>query len=58
MGVFIALALVFWLTVARLVRGQVLTLKAKEYIEAAQCLGVPNHQIILRHILPIPSRRL
>jgi oligopeptide transport system permease protein len=52
MGVFIALALVFWLTVARLVRGQVLSLKSKEFIEAAQAVGTPDHRIILRHILP------
>lgn len=52
MGVFIALALVFWLTVARLVRGQVLTLKAKEFVEAAHALGVPDHRVIVRHILP------
>ncbi|MCC7162548.1 MAG: ABC transporter permease [Anaerolineae bacterium] len=52
MGIFIALALVFWLTVSRLVRGQVLSLKAKEFIEAAYAVGVPNHRVILRHILP------
>ncbi|HZQ09147.1 MAG TPA: ABC transporter permease [Anaerolineae bacterium] len=52
MGVFIALALIFWLTVARLVRGEVLSLKSKEFIEAAYSLGAPGHRIMLRHILP------
>lgn len=52
MGVFIALALIFWLTVARLVRGEVLSLKSKEFVEAAQSVGTPDRRIILRHILP------
>jgi len=52
MGVFIALALIFWLTVARLVRGEVLSLKSKEFIEAAYSIGAPGHRIMLRHILP------
>lgn len=52
MGVFIALALVFWLTVSRLVRGEVLSLKSKEFVEASQSIGAPDHRIILRHILP------
>jgi len=52
MGVFIALALVFWLTVSRLVRGEVFSLKSKEFVEAAHSIGTPDHRIILRHILP------
>jgi oligopeptide transport system permease protein len=52
LGVFIALGLVFWLTVSRLVRGEVLAIKEREYIEAARCLGVSNRRIIVRHILP------
>ncbi len=51
-GVFIGLGLVSWLTVARLVRGQALSLKKKEYIEAAHCLGATDSRIILRHLLP------
>ncbi len=51
-GVFLALALVFWLTVSRLVRGEVLAIKERQYIEAARCIGVSNRRIILRHILP------
>ena len=52
LGVFIALGLVSWLTVARLVRGQVLSLKEKEFIEAARMTGATNTRIILRHLLP------
>jgi oligopeptide transport system permease protein len=49
---FMALSLVGWVSVARLVRGQVLSLKEKEYIEAAHALGVRQHNILLKHLLP------
>ncbi|MDB5104656.1 MAG: binding-protein-dependent transport system inner rane component [Fibrobacteres bacterium] len=49
---FIALGLVQWLTVARIVRGQVLSLKREEFILAARTLGVGSFRIILRHIVP------
>ncbi len=49
---FIALGLVQWLTVARIVRGQVLALKREEFILAARTLGVGSFRIILRHIVP------
>jgi oligopeptide transport system permease protein len=52
LGVFIALGLVSWLTVARLVRGQVLSLKEKEFIEAARMTGATNTRIVSRHLLP------
>ncbi len=52
LGVFLALGLVFWLTVSRLIRGEVLAIKQRQYIEAARSVGVPSHRIILRHILP------
>ena len=52
LGVFIALGLVSWLTVARLVRGQVLSLKEKEFIEAARMTGATNARIVSRHLLP------
>jgi oligopeptide transport system permease protein len=51
-GVFIGLGLVSWLTVSRLVRGQVISLKRKEYIEAARCIGAADGRIISRHLLP------
>ena len=52
LGVFIALGLVSWLTVARLVRGQVLSLKEKEFVEAARMVGASNLRIMARHLLP------
>jgi oligopeptide transport system permease protein len=52
LGVFVALALTSWLTVARLVRGQVLSLKEREFVEAARTLGAGNARILCRHLLP------
>jgi ABC-type dipeptide/oligopeptide/nickel transport system permease subunit len=49
---FMALSLVGWVSVARLVRGQVLSLKEKEFIEAAHAVGVRQHNILLKHLLP------
>jgi oligopeptide transport system permease protein len=49
---FVALAIVNWVGVARLVRGQVLSIKEKEYIEAARCIGAKDARIMFRHILP------
>jgi oligopeptide transport system permease protein len=51
-GVFIALGLVSWLTVSRLVRGQVLSLKEKEFVDAARTIGVSNVRIMSNHLLP------
>ncbi len=50
--IFIAVGMSMWVEVARLVRGQVLSLKQAEYIEAARSLGFNNTRIITRHILP------
>lgn len=50
--IFIALGAVEWLTMARIVRGQTLSLKRKEFIEAAHAGGVSNRVIIFRHIIP------
>jgi peptide/nickel transport system permease protein len=50
--IFIAVGLSMWVEVARLVRGQVLSVKQTEYIEAARSLGYNNARIIRRHILP------
>jgi oligopeptide transport system permease protein len=49
---FIALALLNWLTMARLARGLVLSTKQEEYVQAAQALGANNPRIIFRHLLP------
>lgn len=50
--IFVALGAVEWLTMARIVRGQTLSVKKKEFIEAAHAIGVSNWKIILRHIIP------
>lgn len=50
--VFIAVGLTMWVEVARVVRGQILSLREKEFVEAARALGYKNSRIILRHILP------
>lgn len=52
LNIFIALSITGWPGLARLVRGQTLALRGREFIEAARALGVPNGQIIRRHILP------
>lgn len=49
---FIAIGAVEWLTMARIVRGQVMALKKMEFIEAARSLGYSNRRIIFRHLLP------
>lgn len=48
----LAIVVVLWPTYARVIRGQVLSLKEREYIEAARSIGAPSHYILLRHILP------
>jgi oligopeptide transport system permease protein len=50
--IFIAIGAVEWLTMARIVRGQTLSVKGKEFIEAARAAGVANRKIIRRHIIP------
>lgn len=49
---FIGIGLLSWLDMARIVRGQTLSLKNKEFIEAAKATGVASNLIILRHIVP------
>ncbi|KPK73467.1 MAG: diguanylate cyclase [Acidithiobacillales bacterium SM23_46] len=51
-NVFLALGLVYWLDMARIVRGQVLRLRTTDYVEAARALGVGRLRIIVRHVLP------
>lgn len=50
--VFVALGLVQWLTMARVIRGQVLTLREREFVLAARLLGASDWRVIVRHILP------
>lgn len=49
---FLGIGLLSWLSMARIVRGQTLTLKGREFIEAARATGVPTFIIITRHIVP------
>ncbi len=50
--IFIGIGLTAWLDMSRIVRGQTLSLKNKEFIEAARAIGVPSFTIIRRHIVP------
>jgi peptide/nickel transport system permease protein len=50
--VFLAVGLTMWVEVARIARGQVLSIREKEYIEAARALGFRDIRIIFKHILP------
>lgn len=52
MVLFIAIALVSWLTIARVVRGQIISLKQAEFVEAARSMGAGTGRIIFRHLLP------
>ncbi|MES2709526.1 MAG: ABC transporter permease subunit [Verrucomicrobiota bacterium] len=49
---YLAIGAVEWLTMARIVRAQVLTLARQEFVEAARSLGLPGRMIIFRHIVP------
>jgi len=49
---FLALGAVQWLTMARIVRAEVLSLKSREYVEAARALGASSARILWRHVLP------
>jgi oligopeptide transport system permease protein len=50
--VFVAIGLTIWVTVARLVRGQLLALKETEFVEAARAIGVSDRRIVTKHLLP------
>lgn len=49
---FVAIALISWLTIARVVRGQIISLKNSEFVEAARSMGAGTPRIIFRHLLP------
>lgn len=50
--VFVAIGITSWVTVARLVRGQLLALKETEFVEAAKAIGVSDRKIVTKHLLP------
>lgn len=52
MPIAIVLAIWSWMGLARLVRGQVLSVKEQQYVEAARAIGTPNARIMFKHILP------
>lgn len=56
MGTFVLVVVVIgglrWMSVARLVRAQILSIKQREYIEAARCIGVPGHRMVTSHMIP------
>lgn len=52
MNIFIALGLVYWLRMARIVRGQILAIKEQEYVMAAQLMGTGTWRILTRHLIP------
>jgi ABC-type dipeptide/oligopeptide/nickel transport system permease subunit len=51
-NVFLVLVLLGWTTIARVVRGTVLTLKGRDYVQAARAIGARDRAILFRHILP------
>ena len=52
LGLFVGLGAVSWLTMARIVRGQVLSLRTRSFVEASRTLGATHGQILRKHILP------
>ena len=52
LGIFIALTVVSWVTISRIVRGEVLQLREQAYVEAARAIGTSGARILFRHILP------
>ena len=54
---FIGVGLISWLDMARIARGQTLSIRNREFVEAAVAVGVRPRRIILRHIVPQPARR-
>ncbi|MBS6235038.1 MAG: ABC transporter permease [Clostridiales bacterium] len=51
-SIFITFSLLYWVSMARIVRGQVMTLKEQEFVTAAKALGASNGRIIRKHLLP------
>lgn len=51
-SMFIVFALLYWVSMARQIRGQVMSIKNNEYVLAARCIGTPHRKIIASHIIP------
>jgi len=52
LSIVLVLSLIGWTYIARVVRGQVLSLREREFVDAARVIGAKDHQILIRHILP------
>lgn len=52
LNIIIAISTVYWVSIARLVRGQLLSIKEQEFVLAARAIGVPKRKIIFRHLIP------
>jgi oligopeptide transport system permease protein len=52
LSIFVAIGIVNWVNLARLVRGQVLSIKEKEFVESARAVGSSHFKIVLRHLVP------
>ena len=52
LSIVLVLSLIGWTYIARVVRGQVLSLREREFIDAARVIGAKDHQVIIRHVLP------
>ena len=48
----LAMIITFWTTTARIIRGEVMRIKQREFIEAAQAIGLPGFTVLFRHVLP------
>jgi oligopeptide transport system permease protein len=51
-SMFIAFTLLYWVPIAKILRGRIIQLKNQDFILVARALGVPGHQIIIKHLLP------
>ena len=51
-SILLAMCLTFWITTARMVRGQILQIKEQDYVQAAKALGADTGRIIMKHLLP------
>lgn len=51
-SIFLALSIVYWLPMARIVRGQILSLKEQEFVLAARTIGAPKSKILFKHLIP------
>lgn len=52
LSIFLALGLAYWLTMARIVRSQIIKIKVEDYITAARTMGIPTWRILIKHMLP------